>query len=225
MLVRQIGRKALKPTILIKIAASIAVLVFARVASAQSGLTLTITDQSGNTTNLTDSGSGKVFFSGALNNSIWDGNFEVADTYPNVGRQSAPEVDLDIQNACSTGAGSLTFTLTETGWPSLGANAGTAYLAVSGAGDAGCVTASGFVNGSPVLTTGVLSDDPWTTNIEGNASGFESTFSIGESVVLVHCASGAGLGDFDFSVIPEPSAFVLVGLGVAGLLLIRRRGK
>jgi len=215
----------MKTSFLIKAAAVIVCLACASFASAQTGLTLTLNDGAGHSTNLTDIATpGQILFSGGLAGSIWTANIDIGLSYPILGTLSAPQFELNIQQANSTAAGTLTITLTESGWVPLANNIEQATLAVGGAGDNGNVTASALLNGSPVLTTGALAANPWSTNVVGNVSGFGSTFSIGEKVVVVHNAAGSGKqGDFNLSVVPEPSAFVLVGLGSLGLLAIRRR--
>ena len=216
----------MKTTFTVAAVVAVACLLAASLAFGQTQLVLTIKDQSGVTTNLYDGGAGYIYFLSKLaGSSLW-GGANALNIYADFqDDNNTPEIDLDIQGATSTGAGSLTFTLTELGWPSQGYNLGTVSLAMGGAGDNGSISASGLVNGSSIgLNSGPLTTNPWSTNLEANASGFVSTFSLGETVVLVHSASGVGKeGDIDLTVIPEPSALVLAAFGIGGLLLIRRR--
>lgn len=213
----------MKPIVLIEVAASVAVLICAGMMPANAAMTLTLSDGSGNSTNLNDGGSGAIIFNGALSHSIWDANVDVALTYPDLGSRTAPAIDFDIEEAASTTPGMLAFLLTSTGFGPFESDTGTATLAIGGSGDNGSVTTYGMVNGSTVANLGPFTGAPWSGEFQTNVSGLASTFSIGEEIIITHTVAGLGQqGDFEFSIIPEPSAFVLAAVGLAGLLMAGR---
>jgi hypothetical protein len=218
----------MKPIALIEVAASVAVLTCAGMTPANAvmtltAMTLTLSDGSGNITNLNDSGSGAIFFNGALSDSVWDVNVDVALTYPDLGSRAAPEIDFGIEEAASTAPGTLIFLLTSTGFGPLANDTGTATLAIAGSGGNGSVTTYGLVDGSTVVNLGPFTGAPWSGEVQTNVSGLASTFSIGEEIIITHTVAGLGQqGDFEFSIIPEPSAFVLAAVGLAGLLVVGR---
>ena len=80
-----------------------------------------------------------------------------------------------------------------------------------------------MVNGSTVANLGPYTGAPWSGEFQTNVSGLASTFSIGEEIIITHTVAGLGQqGDFEFTIIPEPSAFVLAAVGLAGLLMTGR---
>jgi PEP-CTERM motif len=213
----------MKPILLVKVAASVVVLTCAGMMPANAELTLTLNDGNGNITNLSDSGSGAIIFNGSLSNSVWGANVDFALAYPDLGSQAAPEIDFGLEEAYSTAPGTLTFLLTSTGFGPLGSDTGNARLAIGGSGGNGSVTTYGLVNGSTVANLGPFTTFPWSGEVETNVSGLASTFSIGEEIVITHTMAGWGQqGDFDFQLVPEPSAFALAAIGLAGLLVAGR---
>jgi hypothetical protein len=213
----------MKPIVRIAAVVFVAVLTCVGMMPANASMTLTLDDGSGNVTNLNDGGSGAIIFNGPLSHSVWDANVDVALTYPDLGSRAVPAIDFDIEEGASTAPGTLIFLLTSTGFGPFESDTGTATLAIGGSGGNGNVTAYGMVNGSPVTSLGPFTAAPWSGEIQTNVSGLASTFSIGEEIIITHTVAGLGQqGDFEFSIIPEPSAFVLAAIGLAGLLVVGR---
>jgi hypothetical protein len=202
----------------VKFASLVAALLVASMVPAYGTLTLTL-DDGQNVKTITDGGvddlyptAGVIFWMGSLPNSIWSFNIDVGISKPAVGGQFKPEMDLSIQSAYSTGAGTLTITLTDTQFGPLGGDNGIATLAMGGANNQKSITALGQVNGSTVVQIGPLYGTPWSGTSQGNASGLAAEFSLTEKIVIEHSGAGYTMGDISLQVaaVPEPTT-VIVG--------------
>jgi hypothetical protein len=226
----------MKNKISMKVAAAAALLGVVGLAPAYGSFTMTLDDGLGHTASITDNGSGDlnpatggIIFSGALAGSAWSINVDVASSKPLLGGQFDPRMDLTIESAISTGAGTLTVTISDTGFGPLGADTGVATLLMGGTLDNGSVTGSGKVNGSSVVSLGPFTTHAWSGGpVGGVASGLASTFTLGESVVITHTGAGNTTGNFEFNVVPEPStviagALLLLPFGASTLRCLRNR--
>lgn len=87
------------------------------------------------------------------------------------------------------------------------------------------------VPGIPTLSTAALQVRAWD-NVGGTVTSFANAITRGQSAIFQSGALGGGVNfspdmtgwqSFNIYVVPEPSTFVLAGLGVASLLIFRRR--
>lgn len=157
----------------------------------------------------------------------WSSTFLVtAFTQPYSGSSSQPNLELHF-GGYSTGAGNtLTLTFSDTAFGPL---SGIASSGIGGNGAAN-VTYKTWADAGNVLfakTTlltsrgpfsGTYSDNAWTSSLVG------SPYSLTMEVVLT--TTGVGNVGFDgFMIVPEPSAWMLCVLGLAGAGLIGWRGR
>jgi hypothetical protein len=183
-------------------------------------LSITLDDGQGHTKTIVDEGSddsykntpGAVVWMGALPGSIWSFNIDAAFSKPGIGGQYNPQLDLSVQNAYSTGAGTLTITVTDDLFGPLG-NAGKAILSMGGAYNQYSISAKGFVDATEVVSLGPLMGQPWSGSAQGLASGLDQSFTFTETIVIKHTAAGNTKGDINLELVavPEP-ATILVGV-------------
>ena len=151
---------------------------------------------------------------------LWLSTVSVGTTYPADGSASSPYMDLNAV-VTSTSAGNLTMTFVQTGFlpaqatfnsdvgGTLNGNASAMFTAMAGGqaiSSLGPFTSAGAFmgSGSSAFMTGA------------------TPYSISLQAVIYH--GGAGTSSFDFQVqAPEPGTLALLGLGLAGLGLSRRR--
>jgi hypothetical protein len=216
-----------------KLVMSVAALVAASVVSANATMTLKLDDNAGHSMSLNDGGTGFIAYFGGLPGSIWAFNIDVALSKPIIGGPFDPKLDVSIQQAYSTKAGTLTVTVISDGFGPFGSNMGTASLLGGGAGANGSITVTGLINGSSVtgLGFGPLTANPWSGSAEAPVTGLGSPFSIGEKIEITHAGQGYGKkGDIFLTVtpVPEPTtllagALLLLPFGLSTLRIVRKQ--
>lgn len=218
--------------ILAKAAAGLVVLLGVAPMSAHATFSMTLTDGT-HTKYITDgsvmdksSQAGVILWIGQLGG-IWSGNVSVAISKPTIGGPLNPQLDFSMSNLSSTGPGTLTITITDTGFGPFPGNTGLATLTVGGTLSGGSVSASGMINGSPVVTLGPYTTPTWSGQASAIASGLSSSFSVSEQIVINHTGAGIDGGDIFFNVIPEPTtwiagALLVLPLGASAVRILRR---
>jgi hypothetical protein len=223
----------MKKDFFLRVAVAVVGLVAASMVPAYATFTMVLDDGAGHKKTITDGSSmdksstaGEILFIGSLG--IWSGNVEVALSKPVVGDPMNPQMDLSIQNISSTGVGTLTITISDTGFGPFPGGTGLATLTMGGTLSNGSITGSGQVNGSTVVSLGPFTTSAWNGTASGVVTGLgTSTFSIGEQVVVSHSAAGISGGDIFLTVVPEPTtliagALLLLPFGASTLRILRK---
>lgn len=198
-------------------------------ASATPLLTLTLNDGS-NIVSVVDGGAGDsnlaegaVTWIGSIGN--WIVNVSTGLGEPLIGSTSMPKLDLNSVNV-SNQAGTLTLLLTQGGFTSPSAPG---FIFNIGGTTQGNVSAYACVG----LNLGDCSDvqlGPFTVGAFSGTTSFPfidpgEEYSAGIKVVITHGA-GAGISssfDAELQSVPEPGTYALIGAGLLGLGLLRRR--
>ena len=173
-------------------------------------------------------GSGDILAgAGSVAGSFSVGNFTVnvstGITKPAQGSAAFPFMDLNTVNTSTGGGGTLVLEFSETGFTGTGAAnifwggtaAGTATYQVFY--DPGNVV---FTATTQLGTSGLQGPGAYSGTLTGGAA--SGTYSLTQRVTYIHQGSGVSSGDHALS-IPEPGILSLLGVGLAGIGLIRRR--
>jgi hypothetical protein len=175
---------------------------------------------------------GQIVVSGSLG--VWNINVSTGLTKPVTGNATNPKMDLNTTNV-STAAGTLTIKFTDDGFGPI--PNGTTFADSIGGTTNGTVTATelydanngtkGFFSGTQIAILGPFSGPSFSGNTTSSGVAGTAPFSLTQVVTITHTTAGLTSLDYSKSVVPEPSAFLLMGSGLAGLgyLRLRRRQK
>jgi hypothetical protein len=170
---------------------------------------------------------GVVTYVGPLGNN-WYLNVSTGQTYPNIGSQSSPSIDLNSVNN-STGSGTLTILASASGFNYY--SGGIATLAVGGT-TPGTVQFTAYYDDwtnvlfytgyPPILTTPALTGPSFSGTFSGTAPAGAVDYTLMAKITQ----SGPGSTSFNASLaVPEPSVIVLLGAGLVGIWGFRRKFK
>lgn len=171
---------------------------------------------------------GVVTYVGAVG-SNWYLNVSTGQTYPNVGSQASPSIDLNSVNN-SSGAGTLTIMASASGFNPVSSGGGNATLAVGGT-TAGTVQFTAywdyfpnylFWTATPIFTTPVLTGPSFSGNFSGNVP----TGAVDYTLAAQIAQNSKGSTSFNASLtVPEPSVMLLLGAGLVGIWAFRKKFK
>lgn len=164
---------------------------------------------------------------GAVSGVFTVGNFTInvstGITKPTSGTAAFPFMDLNTVNT-SSAAGTLVLEFSETGFT----GTGNTFLRFSGTAAAGGnVTYQVFYDPGNALftaTTQLGTSGSQSGAYSGTVTGPNptGTYSLTERVTITHIAAGTSSSDNEVT-IPEPGILSLLGVGLAGLGIVRRR--
>ena len=164
---------------------------------------------------------GAVTWIGSLG--VWNANVSTGIGYPLFGSLSWPYLDLNSVNT-STGSGTLTITLTQGGFE---APPPPGFLFQIGGTTQGTVNASACAD-TVLSTCNDAALGPFSGGAFSGMTSFvkaieDGTYKVGIQVVLTHGGPGVSSFDAELTGIPEPGTYALIGAGLLGLGLLRRR--
>lgn len=171
------------------------------------------------------SDNGKATFDGVLGN--WDINVTTLITYPYLGTQDAPRIDLNTVNISSSSGGTLQiwasvcgFTPTENGSYHVGVG-GTTNGSVQFAAYYDDLPGQLFFTGyGPLFLSDVITGSPFAVTFDGAVPDGAVDFTL--FAQITQQGNGGSSFDMEFKV-PEPASLLLLGLGLLGIAGIRRK--
>ena len=164
---------------------------------------------------------GAVTWIGSLG--VWDVNVSTGIGYPLFGSLSWPYLDLNSANT-SKAPGTLTITLTQGGFV---APPPPGFLFQIGGTTQGTLNASACAD-TVLSTCNDAALGPFSGGAFSGVTSFvkaieDGTYEVGIRVVLTHADTGVSSFDAELTGVPEPGTYALIGAGLLGLGLLRRR--
>jgi hypothetical protein len=168
---------------------------------------------------------GKITFDGAVGTN-WTANLTGAITYPIVGTNATPDLDLVTQDVTSLGGGTLTVKVSATGFTAAPAGSefkigGTAQNGVTAAAYSGAdsyFSLDNQIGSSFIFTAGSFSGTTF-----GPVPDTYIPYSLSIVTDIVHTGAGASSFNAEVTVVPEPATLVFLGLGLFGAALYGRK--
>jgi hypothetical protein len=171
-------------------------------------------------------GDGVVTFMGAVGN--WSMNVTTGTSYPMIGAQDFPMIDLNSVDVSSSAGGDLTLSVTDTyaNWEALSSGI-TGFMGSVGGTTSGTVNVTFDING---VSHSILWDDMTTfgsafaasQNWMGVPGSVGDPFDLTITAVINH--SAAGMTSFDAEIVPapvpEPGTMALLGIVLLRLAFV-----
>lgn len=169
---------------------------------------------------------GAVTYSGGVGNFII--NVTTGITYPVLGTATNAQIDLSSVNVSSSGGGTLTILVSETGY-----SGPTLFTTAVGGVTTGTLALESFLDASntlfgtasPIGTLGTFSGGAFAGTTSGGASA-TAPFSLTMGTTITHW-SGTNSTSFNASLnansVPEPASLLLLGSGLLGLAFWGRK--